>query len=1061
MTSPTLKNKVSPHIQEQLPEYVKSDPPLFSLFLKYYYEFLESGELTVSGSNDYVIEETISKNYILDEQELKVVLESSAGKFTAGETIVGSKSKATARVLVDDFDSNNRLFITSQQRFETGETITGSSSGATTTVVSYRANPVQNIQQLLEYADVDNTVYSFLDKFRDSLMESIPNTLAEGTEKRKLIKSIKDLYAAKGTEDAHKLFFRILFNEEAELIYPRDNLIRSSDGEWSTDKVIRIVENGNSDFTSAIGEFITGSTSGATAILITVIKFREGATDIAELSLDENSIVGDFVEGEIITSTDISRDLEIAGTIKGIVTGLSVTNRGSYYNIGDTVNIKTGGNNAATARIESISPGSVNEILIEDGGTGYTIGDNLVFNLTGTEGSSVQAKVAVVGGGISLEQTTSPDSIVTENDEKILTIAIDNFELEDSTLGNSYLSSESGDYIVLEDDSLLLTETDALEYAKQEGTSTDLTGDIIMEDGKQLLREDADIFFSSLETTVGEVDNLVLEDGTQIILEPRTFTDLGVAAETGEITKVEVVNSGNGFLKTPLVTVSSTTGSGAELYACSTSEPKIGAIGDVSITNFGLDYTIVPEGQFNRNFIIKNYTGTFSAGDTLTSHVGEVVNFDATRNLLIVRTDVTLDEGDVLTTITGATATIVQGDFATGTVEIGTVGTTVGDFQSERGKPSVDSMKVQDSFYYQDYSYVVRVGESINQWRDSIRRSVHPAGWNVFGEVSFASQVSATIQVPAAGSIADFTGDDTFSPELASTFTNLFTTIFGRRLGTVTDGTSLVSAPVTGYSDISDIPNGRDVTLTSDVSVRMNLNRGSHYSGSTLENVAMFGFTADPHYEDTFLLMTEDDNHLLQETGEDDAHHGESAHQHFVQEFEHEAIPHYPGIYRTPTLGKDFSRDQYSLAQIGRYRINELSEPDGSGGYRIPLTAYSTIINIPPPSEIIITRTGLTNAFDNNFATFDRGDQTFDESGGTRDTAARYTDSFDQNDMYFDSSNTKFDRAAGEDEQLFSRTSTKFDNGTIRFDNQIGGLLTYDQIDISMDSNAYTLDETL
>jgi hypothetical protein len=160
-------------------------------------------------------------------------------------------------------------------------------------------------------------------------------------------------------------------------------------------------------------------------------------------------------------------------------------------------------------------------------------------------------------------------------------------------------------------------------------------------------------------------------------------------------------------------------------------------------------------------------------------------------------------------------------------------------------------------------------------------------------------------------------------------------------------------------------------------------------------------------------------------------------------------------------LGKDFSRDQYSLAQIGRYRINELSEPDGSGGYRIPLTAYSTIINIPPPSEIIITRTGLTNAFDNNFATFDRGDQTFDESGGTRDTAARYTDSFDQNDMYFDSSNTKFDRAAGEDEQLFSRTSTKFDNGTIRFDNQIGGLLTYDQIDISMDSNAYTLDETL
>ena len=87
------------------------------------------------------------------------------------------------RILVDDFDDNNRLFITSQQKFQTGETITGGTSGATSTVSSYRANPVQNIQQLLAYADVDNTVYDFLDKFKDSFMESFPNTLADGLSK--------------------------------------------------------------------------------------------------------------------------------------------------------------------------------------------------------------------------------------------------------------------------------------------------------------------------------------------------------------------------------------------------------------------------------------------------------------------------------------------------------------------------------------------------------------------------------------------------------------------------------------------------------------------------------------------------------------------------------------------------------------------------------------------------------------------------------------------------------------------------------------------------------------
>ena len=96
-----------------------------------------------------------------------------------------------------------------------------------------------------------------------------------------------------------------------------------------------------------------------------------------------------------------------------------------------------------------------------------------------------------------------------------------------------------------------------------------------------------------------------------------------------------------------------------------------------------------------------------------------------------------------------------------------------------------------------------------------------------------------------------------------------------------------------------------------------------------------------------------------------------------------------------------------------------------------------------------------------NFTTFDMGNQTFDESGGTLDTPARYVQSFDENGLTFDGSLVKFDRAAGRDEKLFSRTSTTFDDGETRFDNQLGGKLTYDQIDISMDSNSYTLDETV
>ena len=930
----TLKNKVSPHIQSQLPEFVQSDHPLFSLFLKYYYEFLEAGELVLSGSNDYVIDESLTQNYILDENGDNIVLESSAGKFIAGETIVGATSGFSAKVLVDDFDNNNRLFIASQQKFQTGESVVGQTSGASATVTSYRANPIQTIQQLLQYADVDNTVYEFLDKFRDSFMESLPNTLADGISKRKLIKNIKDMYAAKGTEDGHKLFFRILFDEDATIIYPRDNMLRVSDGQWSTDRVIRITETGTSDFNTAIGELVTGQDSGATARIVTVIKFREGATTIAELNLDSASVSGEFISGEVVTTTDRTLDLEISGIAKSIVTGATVDVGGAYYSFNKPVYVTEGGGDASTARVEASGAGSIDEIMIEDGGSGYSIGDNLVFDITDTEGKDVRAKVSVVGGSFLLEPFTAPDHFLTEG----------------------------GDNLVYEDSN----------YINQ-------------------------------EESVGELDQLLLENGDTIILEEETFNDLGVSQEIGEITKIKMVNKGNGFTSLPTVTVSSSTGSGASLFSASTQSPMVGAVNGIAITNFGLDYSSVPTLTLNRNLLVKNVSGAFTAGDELTSHSGVVVGFNAATQILEIKSSVTYSRGDVITTITGATATVHQSDYAQATAQIGTVGTTVGNFISDRGKVSADAMRIQDSYYYQDYSYVVRIGQSINEWRESIRRSVHPSGWNVFGEVSFASQVNASIQVPAAGSVRGFTGDtETYSPELASTFTNLFTTIFGRRLGTVTDSTQRVNAKA-GVAEPSDLSAGeRDVTLTSDVSVRMNLNRHitSWKLGPTLENFAKYALAVHPTT-----------------TSEQIANYDDPA-------------------SRRATQPDNFSRDQYTIAQWGYLGIRDVCLADGS----IPPAAYTTRINVMPPSEIIIDKVGSAaiNAFDNNYMTFDDGITSFDEGDpGTRDTVGRTATSFDQGGTYginFDQDSTTFDNGGGPVTVTLDGMSNSFDESSNTFD---------------------------
>ena len=183
-----------------MPDFIETDHSLFVKFLKDYYQFLELGRITLSTTINYVTLETTTVSYVLNEtDETRIVTEigeGTLGQFVEGETITGGTSNATATVLVDD-SRNNYIYITSQQKFVTGEVITGATSGSTATVSEYRANPVQNIQQLLEYANVDNTIFDFLEQFRKSFMNTIPSTLASGVSKRNLIKNIKDLYAAK------------------------------------------------------------------------------------------------------------------------------------------------------------------------------------------------------------------------------------------------------------------------------------------------------------------------------------------------------------------------------------------------------------------------------------------------------------------------------------------------------------------------------------------------------------------------------------------------------------------------------------------------------------------------------------------------------------------------------------------------------------------------------------------------------------------------------------------------------------------------------------------------
>jgi hypothetical protein len=424
-------NKISNLITSQVPDFVLEDHPKFVQFLKSYYTFMESAEITVEGTERtdgiQLETETNQENtLILDASKIdgdrtpldagdKIILESSIyGKFTRGETIRGGTSKATATVLAEDL-INNRLFISAQDKFIMGETIIGLSSSATTVISNYKPNPVNTIQDLLNFRDPDKAISNFLTKFRNEFLNTIPEELNVNINKRNLIKNIKSLYRLKGTNTGHQIFFRMLFGLESETTYPREQILRVSDGKWNTSKILRVIStSGNTvDF---IGRTIEGQNSKATAVVENVFKFQIGSDEISELILNADSIVGTFSVSEELrgTSSDDS-DIFIKANISGIPDKPTITNAGTLYSQGDTIDITSGGE-GSIIQVDGVGRGSITEFFIDDAGTGYSIGDDIIFTNTNTGGGSATAKVSIVNGAFTLEESssTTEDQIVLE-----------------------------------------------------------------------------------------------------------------------------------------------------------------------------------------------------------------------------------------------------------------------------------------------------------------------------------------------------------------------------------------------------------------------------------------------------------------------------------------------------------------------------------------------------------------------------------------------------------------------------------------------------------------------
>ena len=220
--------------------------------------------------------------------------------------------------------------------------------------------------------DIDRTIDDFVIYFRTKYLANF-GYLAE-VDVRKLIKHSHELFATKGTEQGFKLLFQLLFNQEINVYYPGNDILRASDGKWFQPRYLEISP--SSKNATYLYQEITGTTSGAKAFVEGIVRRTIGARifDVFYLS----NIRGAFDAGERITSDGI---VDGSPVVLGSLVEIDITNGGAGYAIGDILDITNASGVNGSARVTAIenATGKVNFTLV-DGGTGYRLASEVLIS---------------------------------------------------------------------------------------------------------------------------------------------------------------------------------------------------------------------------------------------------------------------------------------------------------------------------------------------------------------------------------------------------------------------------------------------------------------------------------------------------------------------------------------------------------------------------------------------------------------------------------------------------------------------------------------------------------
>jgi len=438
-------------------------------------------------------------------------------------------------------------------------------------------------KELLYNFDVDRSVDQFESHFFNVFAPYITNEMV--SDKAFFIKNVLNLYQTKGSEKSVKFLFKLIFGKDAEILYPKNNILIASDGKWVRDIVIKIEKNVSSVY---IGDGITTQftllnckgTSPYNNIIVTV----DNVLTVDYVILQEynliifNNPVASGSEIEVLYDNVEYSEL-INRKLIGRTTGASVISEKVYqklvnnqiiyeiyvdsktligeFQIGEELDSSVFVNDVlVNIRCKTIS--ELNDIIITNPGAYYNVGDPVIIESPGAvvQPTAIITKVSkgqinglfIAESGAGFDANGKIFLVDAENNE--IGLPLVDISIVSVLGSDEYLVDTSNTFTifstVIDDINPDVTTIDAADYGITGGTYSGNANSVI-----------ARTFANTSYTNIGQISGIEITKVDVNLLEEPKFnaepaklllSNNYVYINTfGSIGKLKIINPGEGY----------------------------------------------------------------------------------------------------------------------------------------------------------------------------------------------------------------------------------------------------------------------------------------------------------------------------------------------------------------------------------------------------------------------------------------------------------------------------------------------------------------------------------